>query len=482
MRGLLLLAAMTTFVAIAAAQSDKLTRIKMKNGRQVVGYVVEKECSNENLVLRDMRTKKKMTIPWSKVKADVARKLRIDLGFEVAEAKGGHKLEADQIRNRTGNLFTGVVLNRETARADGHYKLKTADGVLKIQLADIREERKVEVDATMVYTPRELYEKKLAEKAPETAADEFQLAEYARLIGALPEAKQHYEKLLAYEDPKYPESAINRLIERVDKLMASTEAVDKLRSIERHIVYNRFEKAKAELDEFTTKYKEERDFMLEAEKLAEKLEAQRKEYYTEKVAGMLRDAIKDVLNKKVREDELSVREAQNFAAAEVGAEQSASRMAVEMIAAKLKIGTEEVMDLWKERPKRVIHKAFYRDGTFIVLDDLEDALAKAPKPKVPKGKQAPKLPKPRPIMTPDKWWDHKRKTRKWRHMADFLYAYWAEKSGAVELVPEKFETCPTCVGKGYIIQSVMTQQGNAIYADRCNTCYMSKGFRIVRFK
>jgi DNA invertase Pin-like site-specific DNA recombinase len=374
------------------------------------------------------------------------------------------------------------VLNRETSRADGHYKLKTAEGILKIQLADIREERKVEVVATVVYTPKELYEAKLKEKAPETAADEFQIAEYARLIGALPEAKLHYEKLLAFEDSKYPEAAIKRLIQRIEKLMNSEEAVGRLQSIERHIVYNRFEKAKVELEEFGTKYAEERDLILEAERLGERLEKQRKEYFIDKVAKELRNAIKDVLNKKVREPEISIREAQNFAAAEVGAEQSASRMAVEAIAAKLKISPDEVMDLWKERTRRVVHKAFYRDGTFIILEDMEDALSKAPKPKVPKGKQAPKLPKPRPIMTAERWWESKRKSRKWTHMRDFLYAFWAEKSGAVELIPEKFDPCPTCVGKGYVIQSVMTQQGNAIYADRCSTCYMAKGFRIVRFK
>lgn len=482
MRSLLPLAAIVSLVALATADGGRPIPVQMKNGTRVVGHIVESECSNENLVLIDLRTKRKITIPWGQVKPDLAHKLRIDLGFEVAEATEGARIEADQIRNRTGNLFTGVVLNRETARADGFYRLKTAEAVLKIMLADVREETKVEVDATLVYTPRELYERKLKEKTPETAEDEFQIAEYARLVGALPEAKMHYEKLLAMQDAKYPEAAIQRLLKRVEKLIASKEATDKLASIKRHIVYNRFEKAKAELDEFSAAYGSDEDFADEVKSLTEDLEKQRKEYFADKVAKMLREEVKDALAKKVREESVSIRDAMNFAAAEMAAEDSATRVATENIATQLKITPEEIIDLWKERPKRSIQKAFYRDGTFIVTEDLQDALAKAPKPKVPKGKEAPKVPKPRPVMTADKWWDNLRAARKWSQMRDFLYAYWAEKSGVVEVLEPKFEICPTCVGKGYVIQSIMTQQGNAIFSDRCQTCYMATGFRIVRFR
>ena len=85
-------------------------------------------------------------------------------------------------------------------------------------------------------------------------------------------------------------------------------------------------------------------------------------------------------------------------------------------------------------------------------------------------------------MTPEKWWEAKRGQRKWSALRDFLYAYWAEKSGAVELITEKLETCQTCAGKGYNVQSVMTSSGNAIYSDRCGTCHMATHFKIVRFK
>ncbi|MHC4955319.1 MAG: hypothetical protein ACYTGZ_15815 [Planctomycetota bacterium] len=479
---------MVVAIAIVATGSDatagpgKRVRIRLKDGSRKDGYLVEKECTDQAVVLRDMRTKRKVTIPWSKVRSEQARKLRIDLGFEVAEAQGGHKIEADQIRNKAGTIFTGIILNGATAAADGVYKLKTADGVLTIRTSDVREQKKVEVDARLVYTPQELFAKKLKEKEPETAADHFQLAEYARLVGALPEAKEQYEILLRLGDPKYPAAAIQRLLDRVLKRINSAEAEALLRTIDKHIVYNRFPKAQAGLDAFKEKYGEDEDWAKEVEQRETKLTERRKEYFTAQVAKSLRDAVKDLLAAKVKTKELSLREAMTYASGELSSEDSVSREAVIQIAEKLKITQDEVVELWKERPKRALYKAFYRDGTFIVEDDLEDALAKAPKPKFPKGKEKPKMPKPRPRMTAQRWWEGKVKMRRWSDLRDFLYAVWAEKSGAVELIDPKEESCQTCAGKGYLVQTVMTQGGNVIFSDRCPTCHMATHYRIVRFR
>ena len=79
MRRLIVLAAIVALSLVADA-AGKPVQLRLKNGSRVVGYVVEKECSNDAVVLRDMRTRRKITIPWTKVRPDMARKLRIDLG------------------------------------------------------------------------------------------------------------------------------------------------------------------------------------------------------------------------------------------------------------------------------------------------------------------------------------------------------------------------------------------------------------------
>jgi len=483
MRTLLILFSVAAIALVAAAGSGKPVQLRLKDGSRVVGHVIEKECSDKAVVLRDVRTRRKMTIPWSKVRPDMARKLRIDLGFEVAEAQGGHRIQADRIRNKTGNVFTGLILNPKTAEADGHYKLKTADGILTIRVGDVREQSKVEVDAGLVFTPTELYERKLEEKEPITASDHYQLAEYARIVGALAQAREHYQAVLRTDtDSKYPTAAIDRLIERVEKLLNSAEARTMLHDVEKHIVFNRFEKATVLLASFREKYGEDEDFVREAESLEKRMAERRQEYYAEKIAKKLRDEVKTLLAKKIKEPELSIREAMNYAAGEVSSEDSVSREAVDLIAAELGIESDEVIELWQLRPRRQLQKAFYRDGTFIVVENLEDALARAPKPKFPKGKQKPKMPRPRARMSADRWWKIKVSQRKWRDLRDFLYAYWAEKSGAVELIQPKEEPCPTCAGKGYLVQTLQTGGGNVIYSNRCPTCHMAKHFRIVRFR
>ncbi|MEM8884149.1 MAG: hypothetical protein AAGD14_08785, partial [Planctomycetota bacterium] len=194
------------------------------------------------------------------------------------------------------------------------------------------------------------------------------------------------------------------------------------------------------------------------------------------------EEVKKALATKVRQPELTIQDAMRFAAGELGSDESASRIAVEAVAKRYKLEPDEVVELWKKRPMRGPRKAFFRDGTFIVTEGLEDAMSRAPRPRTPKGKKPQKQPKPTPPMTQDNWWKFKRESKKWSELRDFLFAHWVEKSGAVEVLPPKFDTCPTCAGKGYVIQSLSTQTGTVVYPNRCQTCYMATKFRIVRFR
>ena len=153
-----------------------------------------------------------------------------------------------------------------------------------------------------------------------------------------------------------------------------------------------------------------------------------------------------------------------------------------LIGEKLSIDPNEVLEFWKFRNKRPIYKAFYRGGTFIVVENLQDALAKAPKLASQKGKTQIKPPKPHPVKTPDGWWNGMHKARKYTMTRDWLYAWWAEKSGMVELIDPKEELCQTCTGKGYTVGTHTTSQGTIPFFDRCPACHMAKKFRVVRFK
>ena len=80
MRRVLLIALVLLLTALTASSkgSSRPVPVPLKDGSRVVGYIEENSCTNESLVLRDMRTKRKITIPWSKLKPDAAHKLRVD--------------------------------------------------------------------------------------------------------------------------------------------------------------------------------------------------------------------------------------------------------------------------------------------------------------------------------------------------------------------------------------------------------------------
>jgi hypothetical protein len=85
-------------------------------------------------------------------------------------------------------------------------------------------------------------------------------------------------------------------------------------------------------------------------------------------------------------------------------------------------------------------------------------------------------------MTAEEWWKGKMSARKYADLRDWLYAYWAENSEMCEPQTPKDDQCQTCSGNGYTQQPYNTPQGTVPFYNRCQTCYMAKFQRVVRFK
>jgi len=351
----------------------------------------------------------------------------------------------------------------------------------------------VELSQLDVYTPPELFQRKLAEitagrggeEQPLTAEDHYQLAEYALLIDALDEAKLHYEKAIELNDPKYTREKLDRRLLQVEELLRQSGARGELKDIQRAIFDHRFDKAGTLIAAFKEKYGTDESLLKRVTDLEEKSKEERKAYYVGIVPGRVRDTVKALLERKVKEanEEFGLSQAMQYAEGEAAAEKSAGREAIEAVAADLGIPPEDVLAFWDARKKQNIYKAFYRDGTFIVIENLEDALAKAPKPpKLGQGQAAPKLPAPTKPMSAEEWWKMKLGQKKTGDLRDWLYARWAEKSLMCETIEPKDLPCPTCHGKGYTQTTISTSMGAVPFYNRCQSCYMAKFERVVRFK
>ncbi|MHC4971319.1 MAG: hypothetical protein ACYTG3_03215 [Planctomycetota bacterium] len=479
------LSLLVLLAAVALAQDARPRVIPLADGSQIFGVVVKDECTDGSVVIRDRRTGGKRTIAWNQLEAKTARQLRIDLGFETADVEDSLRVQGHEIRTRAGKVFVGLLLNEKTSLQDGFYHLKTSERDYKIPVRDVPEPPEaIELTADAVYTPTELYDRKLAEAAPATAVDHFRIADYARKVGALEAAKRHYEKVLAFGDTRYSAEKIRRYLDLVEKLLGEQEAREELKRIKQAFIYNRFDQAAQLIEEFRAKYKDEMLLKSLAE-LEEEGNARRQEHRVAFVTRRLPKVVKDLLSRKLRDEpELGLREAMNYAGGQATTKEGVTVQALEKIVEDLGVDRKRVLELWQARSKRTIRLGFFRDGTFIVVENADDPMAKAPAVKAPKTKAGKKaaVPQPRAQLTPERWWELKREAKKHRDLRDFLFAYWAQESGMCEILAPKRVTCSTCNGKGYVMQILTTTAGSIPYADRCQTCHCALHIRIVRWR
>jgi hypothetical protein len=225
-------------------------------------------------------------IPWDQIKEEQARRLRVELGFEVKEAApGALTMTGSEIRNNAGVTFRGLLTNEKTARADGVYILKTSEGERRIPVGDVKSgPDPVELSQLDVYTAKELYERKVGEvqaargeNEPLTAEDHYQLAEYALLIDALEEAKLHYEKAIALNDPKYTREKLERRLTQVERLLQQSGARAALKEIQRALFDRKYDKAGTLLAAFKEKYGSDPALAKAAADFEEKSKAERDE-------------------------------------------------------------------------------------------------------------------------------------------------------------------------------------------------------------
>ena len=480
---------LTLLVLLAAATLAQEARpqvILLADGTKIFGLVVKDECTDGSIVIRDRRTGGKRTLPWDQLEAKTARRIRIDFGFETADIKDSLRVLGVEMRNRAGKVFAGLLLNEKTAHQDGFYLLKTAERDYKIPIRDVVEPPEaIELAADAVYTPTELYDRKLAEAPPATAVDHFRIADYARKIGALEAAKKHYEMVLTFGETRYSPEKIRRFLDVVEKLLGEQEAREELRKIKQAFVFDRFDQASQRIEEFRARYKDEM-LLKSLDELEEEGKQRQQEHHVALVARQLPKIVKDLLSRKLRDEpELTLNDGTGYAGGQATTKDGVTAQALEQIVEKLGVDRKGVLELWQLRPKRTIRLGFFRDGSFIVIDDTEDPMARAPKLKAPPKSAAGKkvtLPQPRPQATPDQWWASKRKAKKYRDLRDFLFAYWAQESGMCEVLAPKRVICATCHGKGYVMRILTTSQGSIPFADRCQTCYGALHFRIVRWR
>jgi len=478
------------------AEEGRPVKVELTDGQILRGRLLESECTDDALVLQDIRSGARQEVPWDRIDPRIARELRVQLAFEVAEDDQLLMTDAVEVVNRAGIAFTGKLLNAESATKDGEYRLKTSRGPRNVPVGDVvKGPTAMRVSALEVFTPVELYAMRLAQGAPADADGHFTMAEFARKVGALEQARDHYKQAIEIPGCRQSAESLQRSLARVEKLLGQKEAFEALRGIREAVSLNSFPKAAKLLEEFRAKYTDE-DLLKEAGEIEEDAKARRTDYYVQRVARAFLDAVKDAVEKKGREKDqkdkpLTLRDAMQYASGPVASQNTASYDALGVVAQKLGLTREETFEFWNKRNKRILYRAFYGTGTFLIVPNLKDALQRAPKAKPPQGggggrggggRGPVQMPRPHAQITPDQWWKELRDARRTSDIRDFLFAYWADKGGMVETIEPKDDTCSVCNGNGYVMLTHNSPEGTIPYADRCSHCHMATFLRVVRFR
>ena len=169
-----------------------------------------------------------------------------------------------------------------------------------------------------------------------------------------------------------------------------------LAHVRRHA--HRFDQASQRIEEFRARYKDEM-LLKSLDELEEEGKQRQQEHHVALVARQLPKIVKDLLSRKLRDEpELTLNDGTGYAGGQATTKDGVTAQALEQIVEKLGVDRKGVLELWQLRPKRTIRLGFFRDGSFIVIDDTEDPMARAPKLKAPPKSAAHGL---APSPTPD---------------------------------------------------------------------------------
>jgi hypothetical protein len=438
--------------------------LRLKSGAIAFGQILAHD--PDGIRFRMLETGGEVPLAWSILDPTEADELRLSYGYVATEAEE-LMLDADRIELVTGKELVGRIVKR----TDTDLWVKRAEGTVPIPKTQVRGAiTSVQAPALDIFTREELYQEKAFELETRLRAQgrlgaeaHDELAHFCERLFDYAHALEHYQRA-AERDPSYEASRLAQDIARAQANAALQEQVDHLAEIDLQRARKRYDKAIELTAQFRTKYPkspllvdlgklqervgkaQERDLRAEiitrwhfwAVRLAR--EAARKTTF-EEVQGYLDEKMAEDLAQKVRDD-------------------------VQTIAPKAEV--DQVRRLWGERKGGKYRTATYGLGTWLLGESARAELdqtkeKKAPEPE--KGTQSAARKKLEDRIK--RYLENQKLTRQsaqkeddsedpqvfwekwnWAGRAQWVLAYFAEKSGEFRDLQARFENCRECGGTG----------------------------------
>ncbi len=449
----------------AVASAAPSTMLRLKSGAIAFGQILSHD--PDGIRFRMLESGGEVPLAWSILDPTEAEELRLAYGYVASEAEE-LMLEADRIELVTGKELVGRIVKR----TDTDLWVKRAEGTVPIPKTQVRGAiTSVQVPALDLFTREELYQEKafeletrLVAKGRIGAQAHDELAHFAERLFDYAHALEHYQRA-AERDPTYESSRLALDIARAQANAALQEQVDQLAEIDLQRARKRYDKAIDLVAQFRAKYGKS-PLLVDLAKLQERVaKAQERDLRAEIISRWHFWAVR-LAREAARKP--SFEEVQGYLDEKM-AEDLAQKVRDEVQTIAPAVEVERVRRLWGERKGGKYRTATYGLGTWLLGESARTELdltkeKKAAEPE--KGTQSAARKKLEERI--QRYLENQKLTRQsaqssaddsedpevfwekwnWAGRAQWVLAYFAEKSGEFRDQQARFENCRECGGTG----------------------------------
>lgn len=437
--------------------------VRLRTGDLLSGDVVSTD--TDGFKLKRWDNGGVIAVQWEHLAVEDARRMRKLLTLpEEAEKE---MIDIVRIQTKNGSFLEGKIVE-ETA---DKITLRTKEGTKHIPAGSVLKREPSQVEATTIYTPKELYDEKVKGVTDTDPSGQFDLGSLCMRLQMWPEAEQHFKKALELDAAL--KDKVDQRLAMVTRKRKDADAVVLTKSVRDLIDDRKAKEARASFDKLKTEFG---DLVAKAD-----LDALESDLTAlEKGGGGTASA--KAPDDKLFKDFCTLLGAQlkqpaadrqvTFDTAKTYIEQIVYKEVAKELAKRLRMKPEEFDERWNKRNVAATRKATYGEGTWVIegrkTKKKDDSGGPSSLEDLKKMQEADKI-------IEDLWSKDRRDFRQlqedwWkaasaeRRMA-WLEAYAAEKLFTVDHL--EWPKCRTCGGKGL--------SGK----DLCKTCQGVKTEKVV---
>ncbi|MHC4971005.1 MAG: hypothetical protein ACYTG3_01605 [Planctomycetota bacterium] len=383
----------------------------------------------------------RMSVRWKDLLPEDARQLRIALGLDLSEDERLGLIDGHEIFFKGGTSVRGLLVEKD---ADGVHRLKTEGLILPYPGERIARIERVRVREDEVFSPDEVYLRRVERQPPHTALEHRRLADFLYDIGNWEGADKEY-RIAMSKDPLMRVRIEPRLEEIKDYLRDEEAAKVFAKQKSDAVLNGRYRQSIETIRSYIADHENVRR---RGEKLIQEIEEKWLERKTARFHRVKNEEMDRAVRRYLSKFQPDLETAKAWALDQL------EKTVTEQTARRLRLNKDEMEMLLETKPKGAPHWATYWSGSFVVSKRAKTGTG---------TKDAPRG-------DPEKWW------ATYRHVntrATWLKAYAAERLDLFEVVSIKSTDCERCGGRGQVrkMSLTSTKAGQHEWKELCPRCF-----------